>query len=297
MVDCRTGPYTSMDIEYNAPEYLSLKDFGVNEYWIQDLIANRPAVLGLGDDIFLRAKEKQLRAGRLDILLEDRENRRYEVEVQLGPTDPSHIVRTIEYWDVERKRYANYEHCAVLIAEDITSRFLNVISLLNRSIPIIAIQMRAVKVAGKFTVLFTKVLDEQPKEEPEEETQLPASRDEWEKGQYKDRLPVADAVLALARQIDPSLAIKYNKFYLTFSKGGLLANFALLSPVKGAMSLGFKGQLSDKVTSELREAGLEPEFQQKWQFTRMPLRLEDVQQRRDSVLTFLRHAYDTYVTS
>ena len=47
----------------------------------------------------------------------------------------SHIIRTIEYWDIERKRYPQYEHCAVLVAEDITSRFLNVISLFNGTIP------------------------------------------------------------------------------------------------------------------------------------------------------------------
>jgi hypothetical protein len=42
----------------------------------------------------------------LDLLLQDADgNRRYEVEVQLGKTDESHIIRTIEYWDIERKRY------------------------------------------------------------------------------------------------------------------------------------------------------------------------------------------------
>ena len=48
---------------------------------------------------------------------------------------------TIEYWDIERKRYPQYDHCAVLVAEDITSRFLNVVSLFYGTIPLIAIQM------------------------------------------------------------------------------------------------------------------------------------------------------------
>jgi hypothetical protein len=69
------------------------------------------------------------RAGRLDLLLHDPETkRRCEVELQLGSTDDAHILRTIEYWDIERKRFPQYDHCAVLIAEDITSRFLNVVS-------------------------------------------------------------------------------------------------------------------------------------------------------------------------
>ena len=85
----------------------------------------------------------QPRAGRLDLLLQDPDTqRRYEVEVQLGSTDESHIIRTIEYWDIEKKRYPQYDHCAVLVAEDITSRFLNVVSLFNGTMPLIAIEER-----------------------------------------------------------------------------------------------------------------------------------------------------------
>ena len=41
-----------------------------------------------------------------------------EVEVQLAPTDESHIVRTIEYSDIERERYPQYEYYAALVAEE-----------------------------------------------------------------------------------------------------------------------------------------------------------------------------------
>lgn len=100
------------------------------EKWVQQRIADDPAILGLGE-LVLRDQERiHPRAGRLDLLLQDVETkRRYELELQLGSTDESHIIRTIEYWDIERKRYPQYEHCAVIVAEDITSRFLNVISL------------------------------------------------------------------------------------------------------------------------------------------------------------------------
>ena len=30
--------------------------------------------------------------------------------------DESHIIRTIEYWDIERRRYPQYEHVAVIVA-------------------------------------------------------------------------------------------------------------------------------------------------------------------------------------
>ncbi|KGG14483.1 MULTISPECIES: hypothetical protein [unclassified Prochlorococcus] len=73
---------------------------------MQDIIADNPCILGIGD-IILKDKERiHQGAGRLDLLLQDADGSgRYEVEIQLGTTDESHIIRTIEYWDIERKRY------------------------------------------------------------------------------------------------------------------------------------------------------------------------------------------------
>lgn len=143
-------------------EAISLKRTeGLNEKWVQDVIADDPSILGLGD-LILKDKERiQPSAGRLDLLLQDPETlKRYEVEVQLGTVDESHIIRTIEYWDIERKRYPQYEHAAVIVAEEITSRFLNVIQLFNGAIPLIAIKMTAYKVNGEYALTFVKVLDE-----------------------------------------------------------------------------------------------------------------------------------------
>ena len=79
----------------------------------------------------------------------------------LGATDESHIIRCIEYWDIERLRYPGYEHCAVLIAEDITSRFLNLIALLAGTVPLVAIQLNALRVGDNNVVLnFVRVLDQ-----------------------------------------------------------------------------------------------------------------------------------------
>ena len=117
------------NFKYIKPEKITLKNHPeLNEKWVQEIIGEDPSILGFGD-LILKDKERiQPRAGRLDLLLQDSDStHRYEVEVQLGKTDESHIIRTIEYWDIERKRYPQYEHCAVLVAEDITSRFLNVI--------------------------------------------------------------------------------------------------------------------------------------------------------------------------
>jgi len=96
---------------FTRAERISLKLHPtLNEHWVQGLVAADPGILGLGD-LVLRDKERiQPRAGRLDLLLQDVEaKRRYEVEIQLGATDEGHIIRTIEYWDIERKRYPQYD--------------------------------------------------------------------------------------------------------------------------------------------------------------------------------------------
>jgi hypothetical protein len=116
-------------MRYVKPERISLKnDPELNERWVQDRLADDPSLLGLGD-LVLKDKERiHPQAGRLDLLFQDLESeRRYEAEIQLGRTDESHIIRTIEYWDIERKRFPQYDHVAVIVAEEITSRFLNVI--------------------------------------------------------------------------------------------------------------------------------------------------------------------------
>ena len=60
---------------------------------------------------------------------------------------------------MEKKRYPQCNHCAVIIAEGITSRFMNVISLFNGAIPLIAIQLSATRAGSDISLNFVKVLD------------------------------------------------------------------------------------------------------------------------------------------
>lgn len=48
---------------------------------------------------------------------------------------------------------------AVIVAEEITARSFNVISLFNGFIPIIAIQVSAIEMGEAVTLVFTTVLD------------------------------------------------------------------------------------------------------------------------------------------
>ena len=73
----------------------------LNERWLQEIIANDPLIIGIGE-VILKDKERiQHVAGRLALLLHDADGPgRYEVEIQLVATDESQLIRTIEYWAI-----------------------------------------------------------------------------------------------------------------------------------------------------------------------------------------------------
>jgi len=252
--------------DYVKPKRISLKKHPVlNEKWIQDLIAEDPSILGLGDLVLLHKERQQPSGGRLDLLLANTDDEepgdRYEVEVQLGATDPSHIIRTIEYWDTERTLRRGPNHVAVLVAEDITSRFLNVISLLNKSVPIIAIQMQAVEVGTHFTLVFTTVVNLSSRaHEDADESPASADRAYWEK-KTEAALPIVDELFELVHELDPGFALKYNLGFIQVNKGGRI--FLSFTPARSHTKIRIrmdKTTESEDLKTQIENAGVEVQY-------------------------------------
>lgn len=267
------------------PEKIDIKSHPekITEKMIQEIIADNPAIIGLGD-LDLKDKERpQPRAGRLDLLMQDPEtNRRYEIEIQLGKTDESHIIRTIEYYDIERKRYPQYDHCAVIIAEDITSRFLNVISLFNGFIPLIAIQMNAFKFGDKIGLVFTKVLDEMPLGREDEGIQPVTNRDFWLKCGTETTVKMADEILEIVNSFKPGFALKYNKYYIGLAKNGQANNFTTCRPRKNYMILEFKLPKSNEIDAIIENAEIEKAaYDNQWKNYRIILYKGDVKKHAE----------------
>ena len=202
----------------------------INEDMIQQFIFDNPQVLGLGDLTPIRREKTQPTGGRLDILMADDNDTRYEIEIQLGATDPSHIIRTIEYWDNEKKRYPQYDHCAVIVAEEITGRFMNVIQLFNGSIPLIALQIQATKMGDNVQLSFIKVLDRISLGTDDEDETEPTDRNYWEK--KSKVIKYVDEIFKDVSQYAPGFELKYNKFYIGLSKNGSTSNFIFFKPKK-----------------------------------------------------------------
>lgn len=268
----------------------------LNEAWLQRVIAEDPTILDLGDVVLRDVERRQPKAGRLDLLLQDPDtNKRYEVEIQLGPTDESHIIRTIEYWDLERKRYPQYDHCAVLVAEDITSRFLNVISLFNGFIPLIALQMTAIRIEDGIGLVFTKVVDELELGlvDEDEESSLVADKDYWLNRGSKKTLELADRLLAIIQLFAPEYQFKYNKFYIGLAKGGVANNFVAFKPKKQWVNVEVRLPEDDGLTAELEEAGLDAEYLSKWRKYRLRIRPGDIDSNADVLRKLFELAYQS----
>ena len=267
-----------------------------DERWVQDRIAEDPLMLGLGD-VFLKDKERvQPRAGRLDLLLQDaEENRRYEVEIQLGATDESHIIRTLEYWDIERKRYPQYEHVAVIVAEDITSRFLNVISLFNGTVPLIAIQMSALKSGEQMGLVFTKVLDhvERGLVDEDEEVQETADRPYWEKRASKKTLAIVDELLAIMRKFEPAYDLKYNKGRICLARDGRVDTMVVFHPKKEFCNIGVQLSRSIEMDQKVEASKLDLiDYNERWNRYRIRLLPDDVAKNAELLTELLRTAFN-----
>ncbi len=251
--------------DYVKPAVLSLKgnpQLG-GEVFIQKLIAQDPSVLNLGSLVCLERERIQPGAGRLDLLLKDPEEKRwYEVEVQLGATDESHIIRTIEYWDNERKRYPEREHVAVIVAEKITSRFFNVISLFNHHIPLIAIQLTALEVGGKKTIVFTRILD-LPDQKPLKKmksTSASVDKGDWSKEHGPTTLKIASEVQSLLSGVSQGAILKFNKNYIGVAVDGQVTNSLMLAPRHNYVRLSFKMEQTPEWDSLIKAAGLNADY-------------------------------------
>jgi hypothetical protein len=267
----------------------------LNEKWVQDRIAEDPIIIGLGDVVLKDKERNQPRAGRLDLLLQEADgNRRYEVEVQLGSSDEAHIIRTIEYWDIERKRYPQYEHTAVIVAEDITSRFLNVIGLFNGAIPLVAIQMRALKNGDNIGLDFTTVLDHMPLGLVEEDEEVAETTDRgyWEERGSKTTVAMADQLLEIAKTHDPDLELKYNKFYIGLAKNGQPSNFIQFRPKKRFMLFEPRLPDSPEMQEQCENAGLDlMDYDKRWGRYRIRLQPGDIEKNKKILEEIISEAY------
>ncbi len=241
-----------------------IRNCGYDEVWLQDQIAANPSCLKLGELEVVMRERHQSSGGRLDILMKDPEDdSMYEVEVMLGETDETHIIRTIEYWAREKRKWPQRQHYPVLVAESITRRFFDVIQVLSHSIPIIAIQASIEEANGQRLLAFHKILDAY--EEPEDSE--PADYEPHDEAYWIEKSAgtanTAKVFLGIVEPVLSHATLNYVKNYIAVSVNGnnylwfhkRAANKSLLSFWVGERLIGEAKALLDAkgVTHSVRK--------------------------------------------
>ncbi|MDQ3766296.1 MAG: DUF5655 domain-containing protein, partial [Actinomycetota bacterium] len=208
-------------------------------------------------------------------------------------TDESHINRTLQYWDIEKKRFPQYDHVAVIVAERITARFFNVISLFNGYIPIVAIEMRAIEIADLLTLVFTTILEPVRLAFEESEVGEPVDRKYWETKASKAMLEVTDDLLKLVHDVAPEMALNYNKHYIGLAKDGVASNFVMFKPQKTRVLAEFRIALSDKITQYLEDEEMDT-IPYDNQFRRYRLRVgqKDLESHEKVLVELVKQAHE-----
>lgn len=287
-------------MKYVKLKTISLKNHPtLDERWLQKVIAEDPSALKLGDVILKDKERSQAGAGRLDMLLQESDGYgRYEVEIQLGAMDESHIIRTIEYWDIEKKRYPQYEHVAVIIAEDITSRFLNVISLFNGIIPLMAIQVAAIETPEGVGLQFTKVLDNVKLGyiDDDEVVAETTDRNYWETVKKTPQaLALADQILEIANGIHANTELNYNKNYIGFLVDGRPRNFAIMRPQKNGVRLEVRIPKDDAIDKIINDAELDfLDYAARQKLYRIKLSENDFKNKKETIVDLMKRAFNAY---
>lgn len=223
-------------IEIIRPVRRNLRELGLDERWLEQQLESELGMLGpeFQDAEVLQTQRQVESGGRLDMLVFDRvKNRRYVVEIMLGALDESHVVRTIEYWDIERRRYPGHDHVAVIVAEEIGSRFLNVLSIMAGNVPLIAIQLNALDHHGKLILHFAKVLSLLDLREDDATSDGGGSdRSEWEKKSTPEMLKIVDDILQVIRKWVANAELNYLVHYVGLRVNGVSDNFVTFHPKK-----------------------------------------------------------------
>jgi len=241
-----------LDLKKATP--VPLRSLGLDERWLQDQINRDPTILGLGDLEIAGREHSQPRGGRIDFLMrKETEDLYYEVEIMLGALDESHIIRTIEYWDIERQRRPSFSHHAVIVAETIAARFFNVVRLLNRAVPIIAIQLSAFRIGDEVFIHPVKVLDVMEEiVEPDVADVERSSRSDWQNKALPEFLEVVDHFTDVLRQHEFEPRITYNRHHIAL--GTTRYNFCWFHP-RSAVSHCFV-EIQIRGDSESRDSAL-----------------------------------------
>ena len=113
------------------------------------------------------------------------------------------------------------------------------------------------------------------------------------KGATKATVALADNLLEIVREFDPTLELKYNKFYIGLSRDGQPYNFVTFRPKKNHLNLEIKTPETSEIDAKIEGARIETlEYNKRWGNYRLRLTKEQVKSRADVLHDLMQIAHE-----
>ncbi len=231
----------------------------LDEKWIAQKITDDPLLLGLGDIKKTGKPEIQEDWHRVSLSFEDKKfGRRYDTLIQCGPANEDDIVSIIEHWDCERQNSLRYDHIGVIAAEEFPDRFLNVLGVLNRFIPITAVKLNALALGRHISLLCTTVLNQRYSyagNENEDSTDECISKTGVPSG-GPATFNMASELLDFIRSFDSNVQTRYHKNFISLETISPRGNCVIFFPQKDGMRFELRAERSRQIEKCLASGGL-----------------------------------------
>jgi hypothetical protein len=266
-----------------------------DEAWLEKLISEHPEILGLEGTKVVRAQILQKSGGKVDLLLRDDEDEKlYTVELMLGELDASHIVRTLDYFLREQGRpeTEDWTHVAVLVAEDIlSSRFLGVVKYLSEKMPLIVIELSALRVGEDFTLKSARIFDGTAEREGEIEQQEKITREDWIKKSSTPSIELVEKFSPILEQLANGLRLTYKKHLIGIAIGNRAQNFVQFYPKRDFVRIGVRISNAADWRRRMGDAGFNVAGVQETDRVRFRVSPEQFEAHRDLFADFFSQSY------
>lgn len=106
-------------------------------------------------------------------------------------------------------------------------------------------------------------------------------------------MALADQVLAIAKEIDPALELRYNKFYIGFSREGQPYNFTVMRPKKNHFRIEVRLPQTAETTELIDQSGIETlEYDSRYSSYRLRLTKGEIDKHKSMLKDLLKQAYE-----
>lgn len=121
-------------------------------------------------------------------------------------------------------------------------------------------------------------------------------RSYWEKRGTKATVSLVDELFEMIKSFDPSLELKYNKFYIGLAKDGQPNNFVIFRPKKKFVRIDLRIPKEQETENRIEEAGLDLMEYSRSGRTRIKLTKKEIKEQSNFLGELIKIAYDKNTT-